>query len=246
MADYTLSFLDKSEANTGWTSFHSYVPDFMVNMNNEFYTFKDGQLYIHNVEQGVRNNFYGVQYPTELEFLSNEGADIVKSFKTIEMEGSPKTWDVTVTTDTDAGHIDKSSFETKEGFNYAYIRRNSTDVVKPELLSVQGIGNLSSYASNVFTFSNVPSNISIGDKLYSLVNGSYTVVGEILNKSITTITTLSTAIVPTNGTFMFVSKNPVAESYGLKGYYASVRITNNDTTPVEVFAVSSEVSKSFP
>ena len=86
MAENTLSFTDKSEGNSGWSSFYSYIPDYMVNMNNEFYTFKDGQLYIHNKTEGIRNNFYGQQYNTEIEFLSNEGPSEVKIFKPIEIE----------------------------------------------------------------------------------------------------------------------------------------------------------------
>ena len=246
MAEYTLSFTDKSEANSGWSSFYSYIPDYMVNMNNEFYTFKDGQLYIHNKPEGVRNNFYGQQYNTEIEFLSNEAPSEVKIFKTIEIEGDSKEWDVTVDTDIESGHVNKADFENKEGFKYSYIRRNASDEVNTELLSVQGVGNLSSSNSNVYNFSSVPSNVSIGDVLYSSSGGSYTKIGVISSKNQTSITTVSSLYTPSNGDFIFVAKNSVAESYGLKGYYASIRITNNGTTPVEVFAVNSEVSKSFP
>ena len=114
----------------------------MVNMNNEFYTFKDGQLYIHNKTEGVRNNFYGQQYNTEIEFVANDAPSEVKIFKTIEIEGDSKEWDVTVSTDLESGHVNKADFENKEGFKYSYIRRNAIDEVKTELLSVQGIGNL--------------------------------------------------------------------------------------------------------
>jgi hypothetical protein len=243
MSNKTLTF---DENANGWTSFFSYIPEMMGSMNNDMYSFKDGQLYLHNVQDGPRNTFYGVSYPTEIEFISNEAPDTIKSFKTIEIEGFPKTWDVTMATDTDNGHIDKNSFQTKEGLHYAYIRRNSEDEVNTDLLSVQGVGEMSSYSSNTLTFNSVPSNVSIGDKLYALVGGAPTAIGTISSKTLTAITVTSASITPTNGVFIFVAKNPVAESYGLKGYYANVRLSNSDTTPVEIFAVSSEVSKSFP
>jgi len=246
MAEYTLSFTDKSEANSGWSSFYSYIPDYMVNMNNEFYTFKDGQLYIHNKPEGVRNNFYGQQYNTEIEFLSNEGPSEVKIFKTIEIEGDSKEWDVTVVTDIESGHVNKADFENKEGFKCSYIRRNASDEVNTELLSVQGVGNLVSSSSNLYIFSSVPGNVSIGDVLYSSTGGSYTKIGNITSKSSSTITLSSSLSTPSNGDFIFVAKNSVAESYGLKGYYANIKLTNSGTTPVEVFAVNTEVSKSFP
>ena len=135
----TLTYDEKVK---GWTSFHSYEPEMMVNLNNEFFSFKDGQLYIHNQTEGVRNNFYNTQYGTEIEFVANDGPSEVKIFKTIEIEGDSKEWDVTVSTDLESGHVNKADFENKEGFKYSYIRRNAIDEVKTELLSVQGIGNL--------------------------------------------------------------------------------------------------------
>ena len=243
MAEYTLTYDEKVK---GWTSFYSYIPDSMVNMNNEFYTFKDGQLYLHNKSEGSRNTFYGQSYNTEIEFVSNEGPSEVKIFKTIEIEGDSKDWDVTVATDLESGHVNKADFENKEGFKYSYIRRNASDEVNTELLSVQGVGNLSNSSGNVYSFNSVPNNVSIGDVLYSSSGGSYTKIGVISSKDSTSITTVSSLSTPSNGDFIFVAKNSVAESYGLKGYYASIRLTNNGTTPVEVFAVNSEVSKSFP
>ena len=43
----TLTFDDGVK---GWTSFYSYIPDFMIGMNNYFYSFKNGNLYRHNVK----------------------------------------------------------------------------------------------------------------------------------------------------------------------------------------------------
>lgn len=97
-----------------------------------------------------------------------------------------------------------------------------------------------------YNFNTVPHNISIGDVLYSSSNGSYTKVGTITNKTTTSVTVDNELSTPSQGQFMFVAKSTVAESYGLKGYYANIRLTNSGTSPVEVFAVNSEVSKSFP
>jgi hypothetical protein len=243
MSNYTLTFDEKIN---GWTSFHSFHPEMMVNLNNDLYSFKNGQLHLHNSNESQRNTFYGESYSTEIEFVSNEGPSEIKIFKTIEIEGNSKDWDVTVATDIESGHINKEDFENKEGFKYSYIRRNESDEVNTELLSVQGVGNLSSSSSNTYIFTSVPSNISIGDVLYFSSGGSYNKIGVISDKSSTTINTSNSLSTPSNGDFIFVAKSSVAESYGLKGYYASIRLTNNGTSPVEVFAVNSEVSKSFP
>lgn len=243
MSKKTLTFDEKAN---GWTSFYSYNPELMTNLHNDFYSFKGGQMYIHNVDDDVRNTFYGESFNTEIEPIINDAPSDVKIFKTIEIEGDSKEWDVLVSTDLEDGHINKVDFENKEGFKYAYIRRDAEDEVNTDLLSVQGIGNLTSLLSNVYTFSTVPSNISVGDVLYSSSGGAYNKIGKITNKTTTTVTVDNPVSTPSAGQFIFAAKNTVAESYGLKGYYASVRIVNNGTSPVEVFAVNTEVSKSFP
>ena len=35
------------EINKCWTSFHSYEPELMERLGNRFYTFKNGNVYIH-------------------------------------------------------------------------------------------------------------------------------------------------------------------------------------------------------
>ena len=109
----TLSF---NEMNKGWTSFHSYIPEFLENINSDFYSFKNGQLYKHHANEDNRNTFYGQAYNTELGFVSNPAPSENKIFKTIEIEGDSGDWDVTVMTNLDSGHVNKESFKKKEGF----------------------------------------------------------------------------------------------------------------------------------
>ena len=56
--NYTLTY---SQSSKGFPSFYSFYPDWMIGMNNYFYSFKGGNLYRHNVNE-TRNNYYGVQY----------------------------------------------------------------------------------------------------------------------------------------------------------------------------------------
>ena len=42
---------------------------------------------------------------------------------------------------------------------------------------------------------------------------------------------------PNNGDFILFVNNTVAESYGMRGYYMEFTLSNNDTTPVELFSV---------
>jgi len=83
--DLTVSF---SERSKGWTSFKSWAQESGVSLNNTYYTFKGGHLHEHHVESQPRNNFYGNQYDSSIEVLFNEAPELVKSFNTLNYEGT--------------------------------------------------------------------------------------------------------------------------------------------------------------
>jgi hypothetical protein len=60
-------------------------------------------------------------------------------------------------------------------------------------------------------------------------------------------TTITGGGVPPIGTpyFMYI-KGSVAESHGVLGHYCLFTLENNSTSKVELFAVESEVMKSYP
>lgn len=97
-----------------------------------------------------------------------------------------------------------------------------------------------------YSFKEVPHNISIGDALYHEHAGEYVKVGVITDKGSDFVDVENNLVSVPENAFMFVAKNMAAESYGLKGYYANVKLTNTDSKPLELFAVNSEASKSFP
>ena len=108
--NYTLTF---SESVKGWPSFYSYMPDFILGMNQYLYTFKGGSLYRHNTNE-VRNRYYGIDYDSTITGVFNQEPTTVKVFKTIELE-SDDSWDCSLATDLGSGFMDESYFEQKEG-----------------------------------------------------------------------------------------------------------------------------------
>jgi len=79
----------------GWVSFKSFTPENAISCANEYYTFKDGNIWKHHDESVDRNTFYGIgpasQDPntySHVEVIFNEVPGSVKSFKTINYEGS--------------------------------------------------------------------------------------------------------------------------------------------------------------
>ena len=241
---YTLTYDEKVN---GWTSFFSFYPEMMVNLNNDLYSFKNGQLFIHDQDLPVRNSFYGQpSAPTTVDVVMNASPSEIKIFKTIELEGMNCNWDVEVDTNLTSGHIFKESFKDKEGICYEYIKRNEEDILDTKQISVQGVGNVLSVVGGAFNFTSVPNNINVGDKLYYEDNGAAVYIGVISDVDPTIVTVGSVLSTPSSGAFIFVGKSAVAESYGLKGYYANVKLTNEDSGHIELFAVNSEISKSFP
>ncbi|MDA7802795.1 fibronectin type III domain-containing protein [Gammaproteobacteria bacterium] len=73
----------------GWVSFKSFTPENAISCANEYYTFLDGRAWKHHDETKPRNTFYDhALAPSTLEVVFNEVPGSVKSFKTINYEGS--------------------------------------------------------------------------------------------------------------------------------------------------------------
>jgi hypothetical protein len=229
MANYTITYSPKE---TGWTSYHSYLPDWMVTMNNALYTFKDGNLYKHYSNE-TRNSYYGVLYPSRLTTIFNNEPSQTKQFKTIATN-STTAWDTVVASDQGAGFIDADYYDLKEGTWYAYIRRNPNDN-NLSMISAQGVGNVTTYASNVLTFAfNIGDIVSVGDSLYILNGPNIQFSGVITSHTNTTITINRTGAIPIPGSFILYIKSSVAESTATRGTYLEVEFTNNDTEYTEM------------
>lgn len=266
--NYTLTY---SEAAPGWVSFYSYYPDWMIGMNNYFYTFKGGDLYRHNVNE-TRNTFYqpwwnktlnpsGSFVASSVQSVFNQSPLENKLFKTLNLEGD-SIWSATLQTDLQvSGFIQASWFEKKEAAYFAFVRNNA--VGELALRSVNGIGKSNQVVGgNIVRFPltvEIGSIISVGDLLYFL-QPPYT-SAPILAGKVTAITvdyptgvnqlSIDTTIpgttpIPIQDAFFLYIKNSVAESHGVLGHYCVFSLSNNSTNKIELFVVQSEVMKSFP
>ena len=241
MADYTISYSPKL---SGWTSYHSFYPEWMVSMNNFLYTFKNGNLYKHNTNQ-TRNTYYDVTTPSRITTIFNQEPTQTKAFKTLALN-STTPWQSIITSDQGEGLIESSWYDLKEGTWYAYIRRNVNDN-NLSMISTQGIGNIAYKTNNVLTFNYVIGDIiSTGDKLYSVINGGLTFVGNITAHTDSSVTTDGSGLSPSVGTFVVFQKNATAESYPTLGTYLTVEFINSDTSFTELFSVTSSIFKSYP
>ena len=266
MAEYTLTY---SDGFKGFPSFYSFIPDYMIGMNNYFYTFKGGELYRHNVNS-TRNHFYGQQYNSKMVSVFNDMPLENKLFKTINLEssfsGASHSWGGTFDTDIQtSGYIEAAWFEKKEGAWFAFMRNEantpslSSDYV---LRSLSGIGACTSVVFsgvvgtpttvNFALTTDIGSALSIGDQLYAKTTpqliGTVTAITVDLPGGVNSITVASTIAGSTAAAtdLILYIKNQTAESYGVLGHYCQFELTNTATEAVELFAVETEVMKSFP
>jgi hypothetical protein len=248
MADKTISY---SPTGNGWTSFWSFIPDWMTGMNNTFYTWKDGSLYKHD-SNSTRNAFYFdfsineyFKYDSSITMLFNQEPTTLKMFKTISLE-SNDVWNLSATTDLNTGIIDKDWFVQKEGHWFAFIRRNSGDGDN-RALSTQGIGEVDSYSNPVISFDfNIGTSISQGDAIYKVVGGALILVGMVASHDAQSITLVSEISAPASSDLIVYVKASQAESFGARGTWMEVTITNSSEDEVEIFEISSNVFKSNP
>lgn len=165
----------------------------------------------------------------------------------------------------DSGYIQANWFEKKEQTYFAFIRNNTSGQFN--LRSMNGIGQPSAVTSitgsTTVEFSIEPliqigSIISIGDFIYFFTNADNNAklagkVSEInvdypndINNIKVDTTIGSTFPIPSSGAYILYVKNSVAESHGVLGHYCTFNISNYSTSKIELFAIESEIMKSYP
>ncbi len=249
MPNYTLTH---SQDVQGWASFYSYYPDFIMGMNQYLYTFKGGDMYRHNTNS-IRNNYYGVQYDSSITSVFNEQPIQTKVFKTIELE-SDSSWDATFQTDLQEGSIASGYFSLKEGSYFSFIRYNQNQE-NLNLRSTQGVRTCANVTGSVatpplaieFNFS-VDSILNIGATAYKIDSGTLVELGPVtsISEDRRVVTVLNPVNNASGGDNIVYLKDPVAESFGMLGYYLEFTLTNSNTTATELFSVNSQVFKSYP
>ena len=159
----TVSF---KETTNAWVSRKSFLQEDGVSLNNKYYTFKNADLWLHDNE--TRNNFYGVQYNSSFKFIFNDAPGSVKSFKTLNYEGSQARvfndstdvdnnafnkdlkqgwWSDSIISDMQEGQI--KDYQEKEGKWFNYIQGTATTLSNLDTneFSVQGIGTATNVTS---------------------------------------------------------------------------------------------------
>ena len=141
--EYNVSFLFKDPANInntvsfdekakGWVSFKSFVPEVAFSSSSNYYSFDKGNLYQHDI--GFYNNFYNDFTNSTVNVLFNEVPSSVKTFKTLNYEGSQAKV-VEETTDVRSGYY---NLNQKQGWHVSSINTDQDEGQVAEFIKKEG------------------------------------------------------------------------------------------------------------
>ena len=220
----TLSF---DEDINGFPSLFSYKPDQGISMKSDFYTMKDGVLYLHYKNPAIRSNFYGTQFKSSIKFVFNPKVSMAKVFKTVNYEGS-NGWQVDSFVSDITGVHSVGTPAFREGDQYGLGTQDTTAVLnKP-----------ATYSYNEGSYDDYGNEFGAGVTLIPPLNHAGFYRKE--NKYMANLVNTSVA---TAGEVLFG-----ADMTGIKGYFATVTVSNDLVTDVggakELFAVSSDYVES--
>ena len=207
-AEGTYKTLTWDERNAGWTSFYSYQPDIMFSTRGDFYTTKatgtTSFLYKHYSNED-RNNFYGTKTPSSIQFVFNPQPSFIKTFKTINYEGS-NGWEVS---DFKSDSTGQDPSVTPIG-NYLSNFDQATGDVRLETGAASGISynRIYSYDEGAYT----EDNILYRAGFYRKQNKYYAVVPNNTQS-------------PIYGEVIFGN-----QTMGIKGHFATVTMKTDNTT----------------
>lgn len=71
-----------------WSDFRTYNPDCGFGLFINLYTFKNGNLYLHENNSASRNNYYGTQYESIIKLPFNQNVAFVSTFESMSIQGN--------------------------------------------------------------------------------------------------------------------------------------------------------------
>lgn len=241
-AGFTIAYKHKEGV---WGSKYSFKPTMYVNINNELYSFFEtasGIMWKHNAN-ATRNNFYGTQYNSEIESVSNRNPSMIKVFEALAVEGGG-TWSGTLTTSDQSTTIGTSDFDVREGHRYAMIPRD-TLVSKGHQIY---IGKVESISSDKVTFTTPVNRLPfvVGDILKTASGSSLSGTGMQISgitdrKTIQCTTGISNISVGNN---VFVEHSARIDGDPMRDVFLKIKLTSSDTTAFEVHALSLSYDRS--
>jgi len=225
-----------------WGSKYSFKPSNYSNIGNKIYSFfhnDNGLVWVHNKNE-TRGNFYGVQYPSMIESVSNYNPSMIKTYEALGIEGGGN-WTAVIENSSQKTTIEE--FDKLENHQYAMIRR---DIVKSSGHQIF-LGIVESISGDNVTFTTPVNKLPfvVGDEIKqvsgsTLISTGSTITGIIDRKTISTSFQALSA-----GDKVIVEHSSFIDGDPIRDVYTKIKITSTDTEPYEVHALSVNFTRSM-
>lgn len=245
-AGFTISYKHKEGV---WGSKYSFRPTMYVNINNELYSFfytNSGLMWKHN-DSSTRNEFYGTQYNSIIEAVSNFNPSMIKVYEALGVEGNGS-WSGLLTTSDQSTTIGTTDFDEREGHRYAMIFRDTLASTghKIYLGKVESVGTGADDDKITFTtpINKIP--FVVGDTLKtasaSALAATNNTISAITGRKV--IQCGSTVSGISAGNDIFVEHTARIDGDPMRDVFLKIKLTSSDTTAFEVHALSVSFDRS--
>lgn len=113
-----------------WRGSDEYESDGLANTTKDAYSFKNGELWKHNIQGASRNLFYGEEVISRIGVMSNAEGGKIKIWLTASVEGNMAPTNATFRTSLPKAQNTRlrgSKFKLRNGVAYAPILRDGTE-----------------------------------------------------------------------------------------------------------------------
>ena len=219
---------------------------------------EDNATLFYSHDNATRNTFYGDFGDSVVQVVSNSNPSMVKVFNAVSLEGDSANWEANpIVTDLNSNG-QSLEFTEKEGAYYSFITRDINGSKH-----ITGLGRVASVTATTVTFENrVNRNpIPYGSSI-RLVDedggeggvGEYDPIGTFATDvtfvrfvdayTIEVAGTVNIAFAAIIGGDLVAVSEATINGDPIRGHWAEITLTNNQTTPFELFCVNTHVAQS--
>lgn len=130
--DVTIGFHERTDS---FISRFSFTPELYSYLDQKLYSFKDGEIFEHDLDSVNRNTFYGVTYPSQVHLISNMSNEYEKIYRSLAVKSNEKWAAIRVfNKEGQETSLILNDFVQRDDMYYANLLRNintSADTLKP-------------------------------------------------------------------------------------------------------------------
>ena len=221
-------------------SFVDYTSDFYGNQGNRFFQVRGRDVYEAETNSSF-GTFFGVQKDSYFEVCFNQSPSSRKAYQAFSIDGTSSA-SLSITTDDQSATLAEGAFVKKEGAFFVDAPRaaGSSEYVT--------LGEVSAESDPEITFTSKVNRLpfKLGGDAYTYANSVYTqlsgctVDGAVNSKTLSFTNGGAISV----GDIIAIKSDSGIDGDSLRGSFAKVKFTFDDTNSIEIFAVSASVANS--